>query len=123
MRIEMPKEWRDGLTIVYDGDCPFCSRYAEFSRIRSNFGEVRLVNAREHQDFAKYLKNSGVDLNSGMLVHNEDTSYYGAGAVSFLSRNSRKPGIFAIQRVADVLYPLLRFGRMVTLRALGRHPL
>jgi predicted DCC family thiol-disulfide oxidoreductase YuxK len=123
MRIEMPSEWLDGLTIVYDGDCPFCSRYVEFSRIRSKFGQVRLINAREHDAFARYLKARGLDLNSGMLVHSDGISYFGADAISFLSRNNRSPGLFAINPLAKAIYQLLRFGRLVTLRLLLQRPL
>ena len=33
--------------IVYDGQCPFCSRYVELVRLRQSLGQVRLINARE----------------------------------------------------------------------------
>src|SRR5690606_25765599 len=46
------QDWIDGpgLTIVYDGDCPFCTSYIRLLRIRDAAGPVRLVNAREDHD-------------------------------------------------------------------------
>ena len=34
-------------TIVYDGDCPFCSRYVALVRLREAVGQVVLANARD----------------------------------------------------------------------------
>ena len=34
-------------SIVYDGDCPFCSRYVKLVRLREALGSVDLVNARD----------------------------------------------------------------------------
>ena len=36
-----------GNWLVYDGDCPFCSRYVQLLRIREAVGPLRLVNARD----------------------------------------------------------------------------
>ena len=33
--------------LVYDGDCPFCSAYVRFVRLRDAVGTVHLVDARE----------------------------------------------------------------------------
>lgn len=31
----------DGLSIIYDGDCPFCAAYARLYVVRANVGESR----------------------------------------------------------------------------------
>ncbi len=36
------------LFIVYDGECPFCSRYVALQRLRESIGKVSMVNARDH---------------------------------------------------------------------------
>ncbi len=34
------------LSILYDGQCPFCRRYTDLLRLRQSVGEVRLVDLR-----------------------------------------------------------------------------
>ena len=36
------------LTLLYDGDCPVCNRYVAMIRLREQFGELLLLNAREN---------------------------------------------------------------------------
>ena len=33
--------------LIYDGDCPFCSNYAQYLRVKEAVDELVLVNARE----------------------------------------------------------------------------
>lgn len=107
------------LRIVYDGDCPFCSRYVQLVRLKERF-EVELIDARQQpQQAASY----GLDLNQGMIADLDGAVHHGADAVWLLSRLSDRPGPFARRRVARALYPVLRLGRLLSLRALGRKPI
>ncbi|MCC5979614.1 MAG: DUF393 domain-containing protein [Salinarimonas sp.] len=107
------------LRIIYDGECPFCSRYAAYQRLREEY-TVRLVDAREEPELADSY---GLDLNEGMIVDLEGRIHFGADAVCLLSRLSQRPGLLRHERVAKALYPFLRFGRNMTLRFLGRKPI
>ncbi|MEL7174234.1 MAG: hypothetical protein AAFN05_14885, partial [Pseudomonadota bacterium] len=33
--------------LLYDGECPFCARFAAYTRLRETVGTLRLVNARD----------------------------------------------------------------------------
>jgi predicted DCC family thiol-disulfide oxidoreductase YuxK len=107
------------LRIVYDGDCPFCSRYVALVRLRERHA-VRLIDARREPDTAAAY---GLDLNAGMIADLDGAVHHGAAAVALLSRLSRRPGPLASDRMAQALYPLMRMGRALTLRVLGRRPL
>lgn len=107
------------LRIVYDGECPFCSRYVQLVRLREEF-EVELVDARREPEKAKRY---GLDLNEGMIVDLDGQVHHGAEAVWLLSTLSRRPGLFSRRPIAEALYPVLRLGRRLTLRALGRKPI
>lgn len=107
------------LTIVYDGDCPFCARYVALVRLRERY-DVRLLDARREPERARAY---GLDLNEGMIVDLDGEVSHGAAAVSLLSRLSRRPGPLASRRIAEFLYPAMRAGRAATLRLLGRKPL
>ncbi|HSP24134.1 MAG TPA: DCC1-like thiol-disulfide oxidoreductase family protein [Saliniramus sp.] len=104
------------LRIVYDGDCPFCSRYVALMRLRERH-KVELVDARREPEKAQAY---GLDLNEGMIVDLDGAVHHGARAVALLSRLSRRPGPLASDRLAALAYPVMRAGRNLTLRLLGR---
>ena len=107
------------LRIVYDGDCPFCSRYVALLRLRERY-DVRLIDARKEPALAASY---GLDLNEGMIADLDGAVYHGGRAVALLSRLSGTFSVLRSDRVADVVYPLLRFGRNTALKLLGRSPI
>jgi predicted DCC family thiol-disulfide oxidoreductase YuxK len=118
----------DGVTIVYDGQCPFCAGYARLVRLREVVGPVRLVDARSDAPEARAARALGFDLDAGMLVRFAGADYHGADAMRLLgllgsgsdltSRLTR--GLFGAPRRARFFYPVLAAGRWATLRLLGR---
>lgn len=118
----------DRLTIVYDGDCPFCSNFVRLTRLREAAGSVALVNARMSDDpLVQDLQRRGVDLDRDMAVLLDGKLFTGGDAISVLARLSSAQSVFA--RLANkvlakpsravFLYPLLRLGRRITLTMLG----
>ncbi len=107
------------LLIIYDGDCPFCSRYAAYQKLREEY-DVRLVDARAEP---KLAASYGLDLNEGMIVDLDGRVHHGADAVRLLSALSQRPGLLRHERVAHALYPFLRFARNMALKLLGRKPI
>lgn len=115
--------------IIYDGDCPFCSAYVRLIRIRESVGEVSLIDARQcSDDLLTTLQVEDLNLDEGMAVRIGDRLYFGAEAIHVLALLSTGSGIFnrvtsfvfQSPTVSRILYPLLRFGRNMTLRILGR---
>ncbi len=115
------------LRIVYDGDCPFCSRYVALLRLRERF-DVELVDARAQPDLAASY---GLDLDEGMIADVDGTVWHGSDAVWILSRLTDRSGtfnramgaIFSWRPAATVLYPVMRLGRRAALLALRRKPI
>ena len=114
--------------IVYDGQCPFCSRYVKLVRLRESLGEVRLVNAREGGPLVAELQRAGVDLDEGMALQLDGRLYHGDECIHMLALlstpssafNRLNAALFRSPRAARLLYPLLRAGRNTALRLLGR---
>jgi predicted DCC family thiol-disulfide oxidoreductase YuxK len=114
--------------IIYDGDCPFCSRYVRFMRLRESIGPVELIDARSDHADAALARAAGFDLDDGMIFAFGSRYYHGADAVQMLSLLSSDSGWF--NRVNALLfrsptrsrwiYPVLRLGRGASLRLLGR---
>jgi predicted DCC family thiol-disulfide oxidoreductase YuxK len=116
------------IEIIFDGECPFCSAYVRMLRLRDAAGPVKLIDAREHGAIAAGLADQGIDLNQTMAVRYGGATYTGAQAVELLSVLSSESGLANrfIARIlrnktrAALLYPVLRAGRNLTLRILGR---
>ena len=114
--------------IVYDGQCPFCSRYVKLVRLRETLGPVRLVNAREGGPLVEELQRAGVDLDEGMALKLDGRLYHGHDCVHMLALlstpssafNRLNAALFRSPRAARLLYPVLRTGRNAALRLLGR---
>jgi len=118
----------DVLEIVYDGQCPFCTRFVELYRIRRNVGRVELTDARQRPDLVERFTGEGLDINEGMIVLWQGRTYYGPDSVTMLAMLGSERGVFAAvnralfinRRLAGRVYPLLVRGRKLALRMLGR---
>jgi predicted DCC family thiol-disulfide oxidoreductase YuxK len=118
----------EGLVVLYDGQCVFCSAYVRLLRLREAVGPVHLLDARQDGRAPLVKRETGLDLNEGMLAIYGNRIYYGADALHVLTLTSSPVGfanrllgrLFRSERASRALYPVLRFGRNMTLRALRR---
>lgn len=114
--------------LVYDGECPFCSSYVKLVRIRESIGQLHLLDARTTHPVVDEVQEAGFDLDLGMVLKIGDRFYHGADCMHVLAKLSTRSGIinkingaiFRSEVAARVIYPILRTGRNITLRLLGR---
>ncbi|WP_321324873.1 DCC1-like thiol-disulfide oxidoreductase family protein [uncultured Parasphingorhabdus sp.] len=114
--------------LVYDGDCPFCANYVELLRLREQFPDIDLVDARMNRDHDAVQKilQAGYVVDEGMALIDGDNIFYGAAAIHSLARPSSSVfgrinwWIFKSQERAGFLYPILSMGRSAVLKLLGR---
>jgi predicted DCC family thiol-disulfide oxidoreductase YuxK len=119
------------LTIIYDGQCPFCSSYVRMARLRETVGRVELVDARSGDPRVAEALAAGLDLDDGMVALWQGRQHYGAEAVHLIAMLSGEGGLgnrvqrslFRSPRMAAALYPWLVRGRRAWLRLSGRAPI
>ena len=124
--MERPSSTSSQLLIVYDGDCPFCARYADLAGLRARGLSICLKNARDADLYTTYPEAAGYDLDRGMLVRWRGQWFEGAAAmatISALVRGAPMAAAFRQAWLARLMYPLLRFGRGLALRARGVAPI
>jgi predicted DCC family thiol-disulfide oxidoreductase YuxK len=117
--------------VVYDGECPFCSRYVALLRMRESLGRVVLVDARKGGPLVEEMKAAGLDLDQGMVLKMDGRLYHGDECIHRLALLSTPSGlfnrlnglIFSSPTASRLLYPVLRTGRNAVLRLLGRKKL
>jgi predicted DCC family thiol-disulfide oxidoreductase YuxK len=118
-------------TIVYDGECPFCSAYVRYYRLQQAVGDLTLIDARSNPDLISAFRASGLNLNDGMAFILGGQLHHGAEAVHVMALMSSPSGlfnrvnaqIFRSSWIARGVYPTLRFGRNAILGLLRRRPL
>jgi predicted DCC family thiol-disulfide oxidoreductase YuxK len=116
------------LSIVYDGHCPFCSSYVRLYTIRESGRRVNLIDGRSPHPLVDEILRQKLDLDQGMVVKMGNRMYHGAAALNVLAIlgsngtlfNRINRALFQRPRLASWLYPLLAWGRLITLRCLGR---
>jgi predicted DCC family thiol-disulfide oxidoreductase YuxK len=122
-RRDEPEAW-----VVYDGQCPFCSRYVSLLRLRDTLGRVELVDARNGGPIVDEIVAAGIDLDEGMTLKMNGRLYHGAECIHRLALlstpsttfNRINRAIFRRDAISRALYPVLRSGRNAVLRVLGR---
>ena len=121
----------DGAVLIYDGDCPFCRRFASLVRLREAAGSVQLINARDGGSLVNKLRAEGVDFDEGNAFLFGGRVYHGADsmvAIALLTEGGgpiskalgwimRSPGR------ARALYPILRGLRNLSLKLRGAKPI
>lgn len=114
--------------LVYDPQCPVCDAYCRAVARSGSLPGLELVNARAASAVMAEITGRGLDIDQGMVVKVDGRLYYGADAIHTLAvRGSRATvleranhWLFGSARRARQLYPLLRSGRNLLLKALHR---
>ncbi|MCH7502734.1 MAG: DUF393 domain-containing protein [Proteobacteria bacterium] len=114
--------------IIYDGECPFCSSYVRFLRLKEAVGQVELVNARSGGPLVNEVVAAGYNLDEGMVLIYGGRYYHGADCMHMIALlsspstlfNRINIGLTRSPRLVHLLYPAFRAVRNVTLWLLGR---
>jgi predicted DCC family thiol-disulfide oxidoreductase YuxK len=116
------------IRIMYDGECPVCSSYVKFVRMRKAAGKVELLNMREHPEIVAAMRAKNIEVNEGMIVEVDGALYHGADAVHAMAMmsspsnvaNRINVAIFRHPWLATALYPAMKLGRNTLLKIIGR---
>jgi predicted DCC family thiol-disulfide oxidoreductase YuxK len=114
--------------LVYDGDCPICSHYADSLTLTASWGKAQLINGREVSPTRDQLTEKGVDLDQNLVVTIGQRFYLGADALYQLSKISRPSGFghsvlhmcYSHKLAIKWMYPIFRFTRKLLLRIQGK---
>lgn len=117
-------------TIVYDGACPFCRRYADVMT-RTTLPNAVCIDARKDRELVDDAFARGIDLDGGMMVIRDGSIHHGADAMRYLgtqSTHGNKPielihAPFRARPLAKPTYAVLRTLRNLWLRLRGIQPL
>jgi predicted DCC family thiol-disulfide oxidoreductase YuxK len=114
--------------LLYDGECPACSSFVAFSRLRQSHPFLQLLDARHQPERVEELRRAGYEINEGMVMRLGDRILFGGEVTAMMARMSREPGrlrrtlMWTIGEApwANALYPVLRGCRNLLLKLLGR---
>lgn len=117
--------------LLYDGECPFCSAYVRMVRLRDAIGPLPLIDAREGGPELREAEAAGLDLDEGMVLKLDGRLYHGQDCVNRIAMLTTLSGgfnrlnawVFRSPARSAALYPVLRSGRNLALRMLGRRRL
>ncbi len=84
---------REGISIIYDGECPFCSAYVKMLRLREAVGKVTLVDARQYPDLVNELAERDLKIDQEMVVAYGGALYSGGEAINVLALLTSPSGI------------------------------
>jgi len=115
------------LVLVYDGGCPFCRQFALRSELLGGVPELELRDGRADHALRAALKARGLNLARGAVLLDGDQAWHGAEAIAQLCGRLAPSdpllqllrGLFADQRQARLVYPLLLLARRLALQWKG----
>jgi len=124
--IDTQKDW-----LLYDGECPFCSRYVQLLHLRELSPGFALLDARLNPELVKEMLTLGYDVDEGMILRWRGNYFHGADCIAQLSSlaSTETAGqrlnraVFADRHRARWIYPWLVRGRNMVLKVLGRRPI
>ena len=114
---------------IYDGECPFCNHFAKLIELKSNLPSLQILNGRDNLDKLTQLYKEGYDLNKGAILINNGKILHGSDAVNWICNEIKEPNdsllgflrmIFTSNKRTKLLFPLLLWGRRVSLTLKGK---
>ena len=116
------------LTLVYDGDCPFCSAFAQRAELKGGLPDLDIRDGRTDHALRADLAKRGYRLANGAMLLEHDRVWHGSAAIAELHRRMQPSdallqvlqGLFQQDDRARQIYPLLLLARRIALAARGR---
>lgn len=108
------------LALYYDGECPFCSQYADMLKLKSCY-DLEILDAREDLSWKKC--NKDLKLDDGVLLIVDEICYQGVPALDMLLKICQYRGfffglhrlIFSNSLLGNGVYFIFKFLRKVAL--------
>ena len=119
----------DKSLFIYDGECPFCNHFAQLLELKSSLPEFEILDGRKNLPLLSELYNQGYDLNKGAILIINKNVMHGADAINWICSQIKKPNdallevlriIFTSRKRTSFLFPLLLWGRRLSLTIKGK---
>ena len=116
------------VVLIYDGDCPFCRKFAELIELKSGIPNVTIKNAREDRSDIASLLQKGFDIDQGAILLKGEEILHGARAINWICSQIERPSdsllkiltiTFISNKRTDLLFPFLIWGRRIILAFKG----
>jgi predicted DCC family thiol-disulfide oxidoreductase YuxK len=109
------------INLYYDGDCPFCNRYADILKLKKCL-KLNIIDARSDESFKECRKD--IILDDGVILIYEDMCFQGVEALNMLLSICKYNGIFfSLQKFifsnkfsGYIVYGCFKFFRRVALK-------
>ena len=119
---------KEKLVFIYDGECPFCNKFAELIELQSGLSNISILNGRDNISIIRDLLKKGFDLNDGAILLKGDEVMHGAKAINFICSKISNPSdallkiisdTFRSNKRTDLIFPLLLIARRISLKLKG----
>lgn len=125
-KVEIKPNKYEGAWFIYDGECEICSFAVKATKIKKTHGSLHALNARTDVDhpLVQYVKETGFDLDEGMVIIANSQCYHGKDALRFMSRYGESKNAFMLfirslfwsDTLARLFYPWMRGTRNYLLK-------
>lgn len=92
------------VTLYYDGECPFCNRYAEILKLKK-CANLSVVDARVDVNWKEYAED--IKLDDGIIIRVGSSYFQGVQAVDMLLNICNFKGFFSLYRILFLQTTLL----------------
>ena len=114
---------------IYDGECPFCSHFAQLLELKRSLPSLEIIDGRDNLPKLTKLYQNGYDLNKGAILINDGKILHGADAIQWICTEIKDPNdslleflriIFKSKRRVHILFPFLLWSRRLLLSIKGK---
>ena len=116
------------VVFIYDGECPFCNKFAELLELKSGLPNISILNARENLSDLGLLQKKGYDIDKGAILLKDNEILHGAKAINWLCSKIENPSdnllkilalTFSSNNRTDFIFPFLLISRRLLLLLKG----
>ena len=119
----------DKILFIYDGECPFCNRFAQLLELKSSLPTLHILDGRKDLALLTRLYTKGYDLNKGAILIKDKEIMHGADAINWICSEIKEPSnslleilriIFSSDKRTNLFFPFLLWGRRLLLTLKGK---